>query len=62
VFASIRVVYYTLDNNNFSSGLNKNICKLSVFDSGENIEFQADCDTGICKTCGGIMCRNCVGE
>ena len=57
VFASI--VYYTLDNNNFSSRLDNNICKLSVFGGGENIDFRADCD--ICS-CGGIMCTNCVNN
>jgi hypothetical protein len=50
-------VQYTLHANNFSEDLNKKTCKLSVFDSGDLVEFNADCD--ICSCDKDFMCARC---
>lgn len=52
------LVQYTVHNNQFSK-MNKDTCKLNVFENGELSEFRADCD--ICN-CGknNIMCDFCV--
>jgi hypothetical protein len=56
------LVAFTVHENNFSQGLSKETCKLSVFDSGEMVELKADCksidDVNIC-TCKSPFCDMC---
>ena len=42
-----QLVQYTLHNNSFTK-LDKDTCRLGVFDGGEMVEFNADCDICIC--------------
>jgi hypothetical protein len=50
-------VSYTMHNNMFTTDLDKDFCKQSVFLGGEMVEMKADC--GICS-CKDNYCDNCV--
>jgi hypothetical protein len=45
-----------VQNNNFVS-MSKNTCEMSVFSSGELIEFKSDCDICACQD---FMCEFCT--
>ena len=50
-------VSYTLQGNSFTEPLDKDICRLSVFRGGENVEFNADCN--ICTCDDDHFCDRC---
>jgi hypothetical protein len=54
LFSRDETVQLSLHNNSFD-GLGKDTCKLSVFDSGEMVEFSADCDICDCQ----VLCDRC---
>jgi hypothetical protein len=56
-FRITAIVAYTLHNNTLE-GLGKETCRLSVFQSGEMIEFAADCDICECE----VFCNRCQYE
>ena len=36
----------------------KDVCKISVMEGGELVEFRADCDVCECES----LCHTCIGE
>jgi len=38
----------TVDNNLLSEGIEKEVCRLSIFDRGQLVELSADCDVCWC--------------
>jgi hypothetical protein len=53
-----RMGQFTAHNNQFSK-MDKDICKLNVFENGELAEFKSDCDICVCGN-NNIMCDFCV--
>lgn len=49
------LVRFTLQNNSFTR-LSKDTCSLSVYNSGEIVEFKADCDICICEPFCALYC------
>jgi hypothetical protein len=52
-------VTLNLNNNMLSKKLDKHLCQLSIFESGQIVEFKADCN--ICS-CSNIFCRACLQQ
>jgi hypothetical protein len=50
------IVALTLHNNSFTEEIDTDTCKLSVFDSGQMVEFKADCDVCSCEE---PYCQQC---
>ena len=49
ITAPHHAVHLTLSGNGFTGELDNNICDLSVFEQGSNVEFSADCDICTCE-------------
>lgn len=45
----------TVQNNMLTAGIDKELCKYSIFDSGEMVELAADCEICSCET----LCDKC---
>lgn len=45
----------SVQNNQLTVGIDKEFCKISIYDSGEMVEIGADCEICSCNT----LCDNC---
>jgi hypothetical protein len=45
-----------VQNNLLTGDIDKEVCKMSIFDSGEMVELGADCEICTCET----LCDNCA--